>query len=289
VSYRIARDLEEALQLLREGRGSARIIAGGTDLFLQDLPEALVDLSGTPETLGICAEEEMLIIGACVTHAEAAASPLLQEGATVLAEACGQVGSPQVRHAGTLGGNVVNAAPAADAAVGLVAMGARAVIVDTADARRQEAVENLYADYNRSRVDSSREILLHFAMRKHGPGEGSAFKRFASRKSLSLPMFSVAAVVRLEQGLLQEVRLVAAPVKPAPTRLPQVEQRLQGLPASGDTWRLAGELVREAVTVRGSTLRCTAEYRRHLAGVLAERALQEAARRAAGLKAGESK
>jgi CO/xanthine dehydrogenase FAD-binding subunit len=289
MSYQIVRQLDQALRLLREGGGEARIIAGGTDLFLQPLPPILLDLSSLPEAALLMEKENQLVAGACVTHTAAAASPLLQARATALAEACGQVGSPQVRNLGTLGGNVVNAAPAADAAVALVALGARAVIVDTVSSYREEAVENLYEQYNRSKVDSSKEILLRFLLNAHGPGEGSAFQRFASRKALSLPMFSVAASVRVERGLLQEVRLVAAPVKPAPTRLLQVEEKLKGLPAAEETWRLAAGWAREEITVRSSPLRCSADYRRQLAGVLTARVLEGAAQRAVQNEAGEGR
>lgn len=287
MSYCVAKELETALQFLRDQNGEARVIAGGTDLFLQDLPGGLVDLAGLPEVLGIDEKDGEILVGAAVLHADAASSPLFQHNATALAEACQQVGSPQVRNLGTLGGNVVNAAPAADAAVALVALAAKAVIIDIDLQQREEPVENLYAQYNRSRIDSSREILLRFRFKAHRSGEGSAFKRFASRKALSLPMFSVAAFVHLAEGCLEEVRLVAAPVKPAPTRLVQAEERLRGLPSTAETWRLAGTLVGEEVTVRDSALRCSANYRRHLAGVLASRALAEAARRAENYKAGE--
>lgn len=287
MSYRIAEDLEQALFFLREEGGRARLIAGGTDLFLQPLPPALVDLTEVAALSALREEGGRLIVGACLTHAAAAASSLLRGKASALAEACAHVGSPQIRNQGTLGGNVVNAAPAADAAVALVALGARAVIVDTAGIYREEPVENLYDRHNRSKVDSSREVLTCFLTDAHGPAEGSAFKRFASRQALSLPMFSVAAYLRVEQGRLQEVRLSAAPVKPAPTRLPAVEKQLVGLPAVPETFDLAADLVRREITVRGSVLRCSADYRRHLAGILAVRALTEAALRATISKAGD--
>lgn len=286
MSYRIAKDLEQALFFLRAEGGQARLIAGGTDLFLQPLPPALVDLTEIAGLSALREEGGRLMVGACFTHAAAAASSLLREKATALAEACAHVGSPQVRNMGTLGGNVVNAAPAADAAVALVALGARAVIVDTAGIYREEPVEDLYDRYSCSKVDSGREVLVRFLMDAHGPAEGSAFKRFASRRALSLPMFSVAAYLRTEQGCLREVRLSVAPAKPAPTRLPAVEKQLVGLPVAPETFDLAADLVRREITVRGSALRCSADYRRHLAGILAVRALTEAALRAAVGKAG---
>ena len=287
MSYHTAKNLEQALNLLKVAGGRARVFAGGTDLFLKPLPEELIDLSKISEALVLKEQQGEITVGACITHATAASSELLKARATVLAKACLQVGSPQVRNLGTLGGNVVNAAPAADAALALTALEARAVIVNTQGVLREEPLENLYRQYLVSAVDSSQEILLKFIFAAQKPGEGSHLCRFAGRRALALPLFSVAAFVRAEEGCLSQVHLVCAPVKPYPTRLPKTEERLKGLPAQEETFKKVAALVREEITVRGSALRCSEDYRLHLAGVLAARALKEAARQAKNSRAGE--
>lgn len=288
MSYFIPGTLKEALLLLQNAKGKAKVIAGGTDMFLEPLPGALVDITQLAELKVVEEQEGKISLGACVTHAQAACSNLLEKKGSVLAQACRQVGSPQVRNLGTLGGNVVNAAPAADAAVALVTLKAQAVLAAEGEIYREEAVEDLYARYLTSRVDSSKEILVKFVFEAQKPGEGSHLERFATRKALALPLFSVAAFVRVKEGLLDEVRLTAAPVKPWPTRLTQTEERLTKMAATDKTLNLAADLVREEITVRGSALRCTEEYRYHLAGVLATRALKEAAKKAENSKAGEN-
>ncbi len=281
MSYTIAAGLDQALKILHENKGNMRVIAGGTDLYLKKpLPE-LLDISSVPELLGICRDEGMLSIGAGVTHSEAAASAVIQSGAEALAEACRRVGSPQVRNMGTIGGNVVNAAPAADAAVALVALGAKAVLVSSSGSSREAFVEDLYAGYNLSTVDSSFEILLRFLIDPPARSEGSAFLRFAPRLALSLPLVNAAARVRLKGDSIESVRVVIAPVKPAPTRLIETEKLLLGSKPVEETWRKVEYTAASEVEVRGSLLRCSEEYRYHLVGVLARRVLKKALERAA--------
>jgi CO/xanthine dehydrogenase FAD-binding subunit len=122
------RSLEEACTLLAEKEG-ARPLAGGTDILSSQergtpLPSVLVCLDG----LGLTGIQEEpaggLRLGPFVTHAAVARSPYLRSLYPVLADACASLGSPQVRNLGTLGGNLCNASPAADAASALLALGA---------------------------------------------------------------------------------------------------------------------------------------------------------------------
>ena len=288
MSYLIASKLDEVLTSLRDGSGKARVVAGATDLYLQDLPYGLVDLSALPETTVIEEKDGLVRIGAAVTHAAAANSPLVLSRARALAEGCEAIGSPQIRNIGTIGGNVVNAAPAADAAVALVGLGAEAVIIDVKGNRRQEAVENLYWEYNRSSVDSTREVMISLQFKPCSGGEGSAFTRFAARRALALPMVNAAARVKYENGLVKEARLVAAPVRPAPTRLVKTEELIIGRPVNDETISMVEKAAAEEVEVRGSLLRCSARYRLHLVGVLVARVFKTAAARAGNPgKAGE--
>jgi CO/xanthine dehydrogenase FAD-binding subunit len=280
VSYLIASSLEEALVSLKESSGRARVVAGATDLFLQELPAIFIDLSRLPELTRIDCRDGIFSVGAAVTHTEAAGDVRVKENAAALSEASSLIGSPQVRNIATVGGNVVNAAPAADAAVALVALGARAVLIDLEGKMREEAVENLYAGYNRSLIDSSSEILIRLLFDQCALGEGSAFIRFAARNSLSLPMVNAAARVKVSKGRLEKVRLVAAPVKPAPTRLQNAEAMLTGKKAGEIKWSEIEAAAAADAEVRGSLLRCSEQYRRHLVGVLSARVVKKAVERA---------
>jgi CO/xanthine dehydrogenase FAD-binding subunit len=284
MSYIKAESLEQALALLKESAAGSRVIAGGTDLFLGELPDQLIDISSIEDLKGINEKVGLLELGAAVTHTMAASSELIINKATALAEACSQVGSPQVRNIGTLGGNVINAAPAADAAVALVALGATAELIDTEENIRCVPIDQLYDRFNCSAVDCSSELLSKLLFEPCESGEGSAFVRFAARRALALPMVNAAARVKIENGLISSVYLVAAPINPAPTRLVKTEALLRGEPAGEDGWLKAEKSASEEAEVRGSQLRCSADYRKHLVGVLAGRALRTAALRALGGK-----
>jgi CO/xanthine dehydrogenase FAD-binding subunit len=286
MSYVKAESIEQTLALLKESAPGSKVIAGGTDLFLGDLPEQLIDISSIEKLNGIYEKDGILEVGAAVTHTVAATNELIISKATALAEACSQVGSPQVRNIGTLGGNVINAAPAADAAVALVALGAVAELMDTLGNIRRVSVDQLYDRFNCSAVDCSSELLIKLLFEPCEDGEASAFVRFAARRSLALPMANAAARVKIENGLISWVYLVAAPIKPAPTRLVKTEALLLGEPAGEESWLKAEISAEEEAEVRGSLLRCSADYRKHLVGVLAGRALRTAALRALGGRGG---
>ncbi|MBW6463643.1 MAG: FAD binding domain-containing protein [Firmicutes bacterium] len=280
MSYLRAESIEHALTLLKESASGAKIIAGGTDLFLQELPGHLIDIGFIGELKEIKEEKGQLHIGAALTHTLAANSKLIKDKATALAEASSLVGSPQIRNIGTLGGNVINAAPAADAAVALVALGAQAVLIDLEENIRCIPVDQLYSGFNCTSVDCSSEMLLKFIINTCEPGEGTAFVRFAARRALALPMANAAARIKITDGVISEAYLVAAPVKPAPTRLTETETLLHGEPAEESTWLKAELSAAGEVAVRGSLLRCSADYRKHLVGLMAGRALRTAASRA---------
>jgi CO/xanthine dehydrogenase FAD-binding subunit len=280
MSYLKVKTLAEAQAQLNNLAPQVQVIAGGTDLFLKELPEHLIDISALAELKEINEKDGLLEVGAAVTHSMAATSSLLLAKATALSEACLHVGSPQIRNVGTLGGNVINAAPAADAAVALAALGAETLLADRFGNMRSTALDQLYSGFNCSAVDCSSNILVKFAFPPCSTGEGSAFTRFAARRALALPMANAAVRIKIDDDIITRISLVAAPVKPAPTRFEQTEAILTGQPATEETWLKAEKYASEEAEVRGSLLRCSADYRRHLIGVLVIRALRIAAERA---------
>jgi carbon-monoxide dehydrogenase medium subunit len=284
--YITATTINEALDALRVHAGEVAVLAGGTDQFAVGMPPVVVDITAIVATRQLNEDNNTLLIGACITHAEATASPLIQNKATALAEACGQVGSPQIRNMGTLGGNVVNAAPAADAAVALVALGAHASVLNIHTGWSELPVEDLYLNFNQSTLNSAESIIIKFTMPRQSAGEGSAFVRLSPRRALSLPLLSAAVRLRLVEGKINDVRIVVAPVRPAPTRMLRTEEALLGQPMTRDVLRLVRETIPVEMEARGSKNRCSREYRMSLAAILVERALQAAAERA-GWKAGE--
>lgn len=279
--YVLAMSVEEALDSLKSHAGEARIIAGGTDAILDYQSgklsaKCLVDISKIDKLKKVEYVDGQIIIGAAVTHSEIKESSLIQSKAPLLAMASGSVGSLQIRNTATVVGNVVNAQPAADAAVALVALGAVAEIVDH-NGTRYVPVEEMYAGVGKSTVDASRQVVTAIRFPALQAKQGSSFVRLAQRGALALPILNVAVVLSLaEDNVVEWVRIVMAPVAPKPLRASQTEKVLQGAVV---TDQLIGEAARAAVveaSPRSSALRGSAEYRKEVLEVLVRRALEQA-------------
>jgi CO/xanthine dehydrogenase FAD-binding subunit len=286
--YLFAASLEEALSMLAEHQGQARVIAGGTDLVPQlkhkeRKVRCLVDVSRLPELKGIHRQDGVIRIGAAITHHTLASSKLLREQASALAEGAAAVGSPQIRYMGTIGGNVVNAQPAADTAIPLLALGAEAEIASSAGTRR-EPLENLYVRPGESKVDATCEILVALRFPAAGRNRGSAFTRLAKRRALSLPILNAAVAVRLNgQGtVLEDVSLALGPVALTPFRARKAEEALRGQPVEKQIIAAALELASQESQPRTNPVRGSAEYRREMVKVLLGRALERAVAAARG-------
>jgi CO/xanthine dehydrogenase FAD-binding subunit len=286
--YLVPTSLEEALAMLKERRGQARVIAGGTDLIIQlkkkeATARCLVDVTHLDELKGIELEDGFIRIGACVTHQELASSQLIWERAAALAEGASQVGSPQIRNMGTVGGNIVNAQPAADTVVPLMALEAE-VEVATATGARREPLGGLCIGPGQCTVDSTAEILTAVRFRALDPNQGSAFERLAKRKALSLPILNAAAVVTLNDGgdTFQEVRLAVGPIGPTPARAFSAEEALRGAAVGAQAIAAALEIAAQEAQPRSNPLRGSQEYRQEMVKVLLRRSIKRAVQVARG-------
>ena len=295
--------IDEALQMLADRGGQARVIAGGTDLVLQlrrgeRQARCLVDVSRIDALRGVSEAGGFFTIGAATTHAEVASSPLIRERAAVLAQAAAEVGSAQIRGVGTLGGNVVNAQPAADTALALLALDAEAEIVGV-DGARWIGLAALYEGVGVSCVDSTAELVRAFRFRTPTGQCGSAYRRLGKCKSIALPVLCVATVVRLSQeapaGLsnpaggggsgdpprasrekFASAAIALGPVAPRPYRAAGTEAWLAGRPVTAETISRAATLAQEEANPRDSLLRCSRVYREAMVAVLVQSTLERA-------------
>lgn len=282
--YQPMSSAEQTLAELVKARGRARIIAGGTDLLVelkqdhdQNPPLRLLDIRGVKALCRIERQPEHLLIGAAVTIADLAASPLIAASARALAQGAAWLGSPQIRNLATVGGNLVNAMPAADTAVPLAALGAQAHIASDG-AEKTLPVEELSLGVGQSRIDPSKELLTHLTVPLcQGPSCASAMQRMAPRKAFTLPQLSVAVKIKLNPSLdaFEAVRIVMAPVAPTLRRAQGAEAFLAGQPVTSQAIDQAGALAREEANPRDS-IRGGAAYRRDMVRVLVKRALVDA-------------
>jgi CO/xanthine dehydrogenase FAD-binding subunit len=284
--YLTPTSLDEALAMLKEREGQARVIAGGTDLVIQlkkkeVTVKCLVDVTNLDELRSIEQKNGFIRVGACVTHQELASSDLIREQAAALAEGAARMGSPQIRNVGTVGGNIVNALPAADTVVPLMALDAEVdAVAAGGGGTRRDPLGDVCVGPRQCTVDSTAEILTGVWFRALGPGEGSAFERLAKRNALALPILNAAAVVSLENGggAFKKVRLAVGPIGPTPARVFDAEESLRGAAVEPETIAAALELAAQEAQPRTNPVRGSREYRQEMVKVLLGRAIERAVR-----------
>lgn len=286
--YMQPRTVEEALSQLAESADSVAVIAGGTDLLL-DLQqgrhapvEALIDVTQIDELCQIRLENEHIFIGASTTHKEIVSSLLLMEHANVLVEGCGLIGGPQVRNVATIGGNVAHALPAGDGTIALLSLAAQAQIA-SADGRRWQPVEQLFAGPGQTTFDRERELIVEFKIPIKAELEGSAFRRIMRPQGVAIAILNMGVWIKLNPDeTLSDIRLAIGPAGPRPLRGRATEAFLRGRKISSETLAGATQTLLGEVQLRTSRHRATQAYRVHLVEVLLERTLQAAFNQAQG-------
>ncbi len=294
--YFVAQSIAEALDALQSSSGTARPVAGGTDLLLelqqghQPPVETLVDISRIPDLVCLEKRGDMLFIGAAVPVSEITGSALVCCHARAVSEACGLIGGPQVRNTATLGGNVAHALPAADGMVALLALDAAAEIASLTEdgvVLRRAPLISLFRGPGQSTLFAGREILTGFFLPLTKAGQSSAFGRIMRPQGVALPILNVAVWLERWEERIVDIRVSIGPAGPVPQRAAAVEELFKGA-AFGRLERIellarAGEVWLETMRFRTSPQRATAAYRHHLGPILFERVLNAAWERAANI------
>lgn len=276
--YHAPASLPEAFRLLDELGPEARVLAGGTDLLhkmkLGKLaPKALVSLKRLAELRGVRHEPGRgVVIGALATQNDVVNSPVLHERYRSVSEAAHQMASHQIRNLGTVGGNLVNAVPSADLPPILIALKAQVRLASSAG-DRTVALDEFFVE-PASSVLRSAEILVEVVI-PHTGMTGSCYRKFGLRRSGALAVAGAAAAVRMEGGVVAEARVVLSSCAPVVMRSLGAEGCLAGRKPTPEVLEEAGARA-EADSRPRDSIRGSAEYRRHLAGVLTKRALRRA-------------
>ena len=244
-TYIRARSIAHALEGLNEPGMHSRVLAGGTDLLLllraePGLCDRVVDISLVPELHRVEREGDWVAVGATATFSEVMDSPLVQETAPVLAQACREVGAVQIRNMGTLGGNVANAAACADSLPALICLDAVAYVQTiqpgsslspiARDAIQEQTwpVSELVSGPNRTRIPAG-GLLVSLRYRAPEPGSRSVFLKLGRRNAMAISRLTVAALGRLDvEGRIVEARLVPGSATPQIHRFAAVEEMLVG-------------------------------------------------------------
>jgi len=279
MKYVRAQTATDALQSLLRENGKARIIAGGTDLMV-DLregkfsPEVLVDVTFAQDMKGIAVEGNELVIEAGATLTEIARSPVVNKYYPSLCIAARKIGSLQIRNSATLVGNIVTAQPAADTAVALTPLSPKIVVL-SASGTQVHTIDDLYVGFGKSLIDPSKEVVKEVRIPLPAPGEAASYIRLELRKSLSLPMLNVAAMLNYSGGKIQWARIAMGPVGVGPTRAKEAEGFLAGKTLTSENAATAGELSLKDAKPRSNPLRGSKEYREQVLPVLVRRALED--------------
>lgn len=284
--YHYPSSVEDALHTLSQTAGSARVLAGGTDLLL-DLQqgrhspvETLVDITNIPELKRLEFRQDQLFIGASVPIRRITTSPFVRDHAMALAEASDLIGGPQVRNVATLGGNVAHALPAADGTIALMALNARAEVA-TLESRRLAPMESLFKGPGISSLDSKKELLVGFYLPAQETGQASAFKRIMRPQGVAIAILNCSIWLQRDQDEIEDIRISVGPSGPTPRRLEEVEEIFRGEKIDDNKIAEAHSILLEAVSFRTSHHRSTKAYREEMAGVLLRDTLMAAWNRSA--------
>lgn len=279
IAYERPKSISEALTVLEESDGRARVIAGGTDLILQlkhrELHAGLlVDITGIEELRQIREKDGWIHIGAGVTHAEVAKNPLVRKEAKALADGCAQVGCPQIRNIATLIGNVISAQPAGDGAVPLVALEAEAKVVSKAR-ECWVPLEETYLGIGISAIDAFHEVATEVRFKKLGERGQTRFFRLSRRKAIALPVLNGAVAILLNPSMtqIQEVRIALGPVAKKPFRPKSAEAYLRSKEISAEIVLESARIASEEASPRTSHIRGSDFYRKEMIRLYLERTL----------------
>ncbi len=262
--YVAAESASHALGLLAEHGDEAKLLAGGHSLLpMMKLrlaqPKVLIDIGGLAELAGISVDGDDLVVGATTRHADLAASDLVRHEVPLLAHAASQVGDPQIRHRGTIGGSLSHADPAADLPMALVALGG-SVELQGPDGSRSIGADDFFTGFFETAMRPD-ELLTAVRVPRQ-PGVPWGYQKFV-RRANDWAIVGVAAV---------DGRIALANMGPTPLRATAAEKALAGGASPAQAAQHAAD-----GTSPGEDIHADREYRRHLAKVLTRRALEHQA------------
>ncbi|MFN8443969.1 MAG: FAD binding domain-containing protein [Caldilineaceae bacterium] len=260
--------LVQALDLLRQQSSQARLVAGGTDVLVElqrgvKPTETLIDLSALHELKVIRHEDGIIKLGALTTHNDVVASADCVRYALPLAQACWEVGAPQIRNRATVVGNLVTASPANDTITALMALNAEVVIVN-ADGERVVNLEQFYPGFRRTVLQAD-EMIREIRIPALKPHQRGIFLKLGLRRAQAISVIDLAMVLTINENVfsgdtVEDARIALGCLAPTVVRAPTAEAYLRDKFLYPDVCAEAGRLATQDVKpiddVRGS-----AEYR----------------------------
>ena len=271
--YDVAESVDHAVELLGQGGGDTKLLAGGHSLIPAmklriARPAKLVDIGRLTDLAYVKDAGTQVAIGALTSHAAVAADPLLQEHCPIVSFTAAQIGDPPVRHRGTLGGTLSHGDPASDMPAVILALGAELVARGPSGERTIPATEFFAGVFETALAPD--EVLVEARVPKLGGSTGWAFLK-ANRRAQDWATVGVAALVHHDDGAVAGASIGLVNMGATPLRATGVEEALAGGASVADAAARVADGTEPPTDTAGS-----AEYRSHLAQVLARRALEQA-------------
>lgn len=237
--YYAPTDLKTVLDILQDGNQDIHMIAGGTDLIIsmnegRVSPDVIVNLKSVKELTYVKEEDGIIRIGAATSFNEIANSMLINKEARVLAQACRSVGSTQIRNLGTIGGNIVNASPAADSVTALLVLDAE-VVIQSAKGERTEKIVDIYLPTGGIEL-AKEEVLTEINFKASKGNTFSYFVKFGLREALTIVEISAAAVIEIgKDHICTDAKVSIGAIQRHPLRAKCVENEFIGKELNSET------------------------------------------------------
>ena len=273
----LPRKLSEALDTLATEPGVWQPFAGGTDLMVLlesgKLPHKnYLNIWNLAELRGIEVTDAEVTLGALTTYTEIQAHPILRDEFPMLAQAASETGGLAIQNRGTLGGNIVNASPAADSPPALLAYDAELEFVSTAGARRV-AYHGFHTGYKQMNIRPD-ELLARIRLPRVGKEVRHYYRKVGTRKAQAISKTCLAATARMENEIVADVRIALGSVAPIPLRCVKTETIIRGVKIDEDVIRRAkDELAVEITPI--DDIRSTKNYRLRVSQNLLEDFLRQ--------------
>ena len=257
--------LDGALRMLAEHRGSARVVAGGTDVLVElsrDIKptSTLIDISRIEELRGIRPDGDAIELGALTTHNDVIASSLCVEGAFPLAQACLEIGAPQLRTRATIAGNLVTASPANDTISALTALDASLILTNSSGSRTV-TIGDFFTGF-RATVLQPDELITAIRIPRMRADQQGLFFKLGLRRAQAISVIHGAMVLAFDGQTVTDARIALGCVAPTIVRAETVERYLVGKQLDPGTSAEAGRLaLRDAAPI--DDIRGSATYRQH--------------------------
>jgi len=274
--YHRAASVDDAIKKLQDTGG--KLLAGGHSLVpLMKLrlsePTALIDIARIPGLSGVREKDGQIEIGAATVHHDVATSAVLQQKCPIVSEAAGEIGDPQVRNRGTLGGSLAHADPSADYPAVMLALDAGIAIMGPSGSRVVKANE-FFQDLFTVDLASDEVITgVQFA-----PIKSAAYAKL-HQKASHYAIVGVAVSLDVKNGTIQSARVGLTGASSHATRLANVEQALAGQPLSSKTIESASQIAGKDIKEINADIHASESYRRAMIPVFTRRALVGAAAR----------